>query len=200
MDMKITTLDGKEAGSAKLSGENLLGWKDYSVLGIKSLTVRWSSKPAKAPMSRCQTGDLRDAGGRTALWQSTSETKGDVLAGQQVGSFQSKEAAESAFGHIAEWNKDCTSLQQESADVDVAGDADATYWKRTLDDKTGEIVALVRIGKRVSIIVAWSPNIAIRYFIPPPSVSSWPRPGGRVHPEVGAVLRFSTSIQGTSGA
>jgi hypothetical protein len=43
---------------------------------------------------------------------------------------------------------------------------------------------------RVSIIVAWSPNIMIRYFIHTPFVGAR---GGRPHDWVGAAERFSTS-------
>ena len=44
------------------------------------------------------------------------------------------------------------------------------------------IMSLIHSVDFVSIIVAWSPNIAIMYFIPSPL---W-RSGGRAHPRVGA--------------
>src|SRR5207247_7517241 len=53
------------------------------------------------------------------------------------------------------------------------------------------IISRIHSGDLVSIIVFWSPNIMMMYFIPPP-----PRSGtlsGRRHPSVGAARRLSTS-------
>src|SRR4029453_17526906 len=54
------------------------------------------------------------------------------------------------------------------------------------------IIARIHSVDRVSIIVPWSPNIMIRYFIP-----SLPPPAPRAHHKVGVVGGFSTSDRGT---
>jgi hypothetical protein len=57
------------------------------------------------------------------------------------------------------------------------------------------IIDLIHSVDRVSIIVAWSPNIMIRYFI----LDSPSAPGWRAHELVGAAGRISTSVRETLG-
>jgi hypothetical protein len=52
-------------------------------------------------------------------------------------------------------------------------------------------MSLIHSGDRVSIIVFWSPNIAMMYFISP--LPSFAPRSGRSHDWVGAGAPFSTS-------
>src|SRR5918992_1763462 len=52
------------------------------------------------------------------------------------------------------------------------------------------IISRIHSGVRVSIIVFWSPNIMMMYFIGPLLLQA---PGWRSHPSVGAPAPFSTS-------
>lgn len=163
---KTTSAAPVEPAAGKATGDNLLTWKDYSSLGIKGLTVNWTFHPTPEPVSACQTDDMRDAPDHTAFWQSTSKGKVAVLAAQQVASFETKEAAEEALTALAAWNKDCTTVHQVSAEVDLDGDAVGTYWKREIDDKRGEVVALTRIGKRVSLLITYGKPDAVALLDP----------------------------------
>jgi hypothetical protein len=159
-----TTESTAPASTGKVTGENLLSWSDYSGLGAKGLTVRFTAKPGEATLSQCETSDLRGATDRTALWQSGSEAskEGVAVPNQQIASFGSASGADEAMAALEAWNKDCHFAAVKHEDLNLDGDVHATYWLRDLDGHGGELVMLVHLPERVSYLTVFGPTDVLK--------------------------------------